>query len=116
MNNAGVRESIDSAAGVDSEPLGEWELLTEIVLALVDRPEKVFVEEREEAGDLHFRIHVAPEDLGKVIGRNGETASTIRKLIGRVSAGRRRKAFIQIVQPGWQPTPRTPSDRRNVAA
>jgi len=117
MTTDEVQQPADSAPLADSDPLQEWDLLTEIVLALVSQPGKVFVEGQEEENTSHFLIHVAPEDLGKVIGRNGETVSTIRKLIGRVSAARGRKTFIHIAEPG-KPFRKPPlrQDRRNVAA
>lgn len=81
-------------------PLEDWELLIEVVLALVSRPDCVSIEEQIEGDTSHFSVFVATEDLGKVIGRNGETVTSLRKLFGRIAAGRGRKTFIYIAEPG----------------
>jgi hypothetical protein len=95
-------EARDVDTTEDHSPMEEWEILTEIVIALVGKPEAVFVEEKHEADSSHFLVHVAEEDLGKVIGKQGETVSTIRKLFGRISASRGRKTFIHIAEPNRQ--------------
>jgi len=56
--------------------------------ALVEAPERVFVEERGEAGVSVLGLEVAPGDRGRVIGRHGKTASALRTVLKAV--GRRR--------------------------
>lgn len=112
-------EARDMVTAEDHSPMEEWEILTEIVIALVAKPEAVFVEEKHEADSSHFLVHVADEDLGKVIGKHGETVSTIRKLFGRISASRGRKTFIHISEPNRQSFPnpfKRTAPRRNAAA
>jgi predicted RNA-binding protein YlqC (UPF0109 family) len=68
------------------------ELLAEIARRLVDEPDAVRVEEVEgEDGSVVFRLHVAPDDVGKVIGRQGRIARALRTLVraGGPNAGRR---------------------------
>ena len=68
------------------------ELVAELARRLVDEPEAVRVEEVEEAdGTLLFRLHVAEEDVGKVIGRQGRLVRALRTIVraGGVEAGRR---------------------------
>jgi predicted RNA-binding protein YlqC (UPF0109 family) len=101
------------------EPLEDWELLLEVVLALVTQPKQVRVEEQIEGATSHFLVYVAAEDLGKVIGRNGETVTSMRKLFGRIAAGRGRKTFIYIAEPGKmmrRPGANTQSIRRSAVA
>ncbi len=101
----------------DCEPLEDWEILTEVLMALVSRPEEVRIEERSTEESTYFVIHVAPQDLGKVIGKRGETVSVLRNLFGRIAAGRGRKTYIQIAEPGKiSKTARTTSCGRNAAA
>jgi predicted RNA-binding protein YlqC (UPF0109 family) len=68
------------------------ELLAELARRLVDEPDAVRVEQvEEEDGSLLLRLHVAEDDVGKVIGRQGRLARALRTVVraGGVSAGRR---------------------------
>ena len=53
-------------------------VLTDIAKAIVDEPEKVDVEEKIEGNDVYLELHVAEGDMGKVIGRHGKIAKSIR--------------------------------------
>jgi predicted RNA-binding protein YlqC (UPF0109 family) len=68
------------------------ELLAEFARRLVDEPDAVRVEQAEgEDGSLVLRLHVADDDVGKVIGRQGRIARALRTIVraGGPSAGRR---------------------------
>ena len=68
------------------------ELLEELARRLVDEPDAVRVEQLDgEDGSLILRLHVAEDDVGKVIGRQGRIARALRTLVraGGVSARRR---------------------------
>jgi uncharacterized protein len=56
------------------------ELIEYVVRALVADPDAVRVEELTENGDVVLEVHVAPDDLGRVIGREGRVANAIRTL------------------------------------
>jgi len=58
----------------------EWLLF--VVKNLVNHPDRVKVEEREENGRLTLVLEVDPEDRGRIIGRQGKTANAIRTLAG----------------------------------
>ncbi len=57
------------------------ELLTYIAQSLVDHPEQVNVNEVDCGGELVLELRVAPEDMGKVIGRQGRIAKEIRTVV-----------------------------------
>ena len=57
------------------------QLLTDISRAIVDCPDSVTVDEREEGDTVVFTLHVTESDMGKVIGRQGRIAKEIRTLI-----------------------------------
>lgn len=57
------------------------ELLLYIARNLVSKPEEVSVTERQEDGELHLELRVAQEDIGKVIGRQGRIAKSIRSVV-----------------------------------
>jgi len=73
-------------AGGEPPPLRT--LIEYIARSLVDDPTEVRVVERREQGELQFELEVAPEDMGRVIGRAGRVAQAIRALL-RVAAVRR---------------------------
>ncbi|MGH3016357.1 MAG: KH domain-containing protein, partial [Gaiellaceae bacterium] len=63
----------------------------------VDRPDEVRVERTERDGAVVLRLHVAEEDIGKVIGRQGRIARALRTL-ARASGGRRQeRTLLEIV-------------------
>ena len=73
------------------------ELLEYLARNLVDRQDQVRVERVEQDGAIVLRLHVADEDIGKVIGRQGRIARALRTLV-RASAGRlRERALLEIV-------------------
>jgi uncharacterized protein len=57
------------------------ELLEWIARRLVDDPEAVRVETEEREDAVVFRLHVAPDDVGKVIGRQGRMARALRSIV-----------------------------------
>ena len=65
------------------------ELLTAIVSGLVEEPEKVTVtvDEPNEEGVVYYHIHVAENDMGRVIGKQGRIAKAIR-VVMRAAANR----------------------------
>ena len=63
------------------------DLLAYLAKGLVDSPEEVTVESFEEDDALVLELRVADDDTGKVIGRNGRTATAFRTVIGAL-AGR----------------------------
>ncbi|MCI0868255.1 MAG: KH domain-containing protein, partial [Chloroflexi bacterium] len=61
------------------------ELIEYIAKSIASQPDEVRVTEEEENGRIIFRLEVAPDDKGKVIGRQGRVAQSIRVLL-RVAA------------------------------
>ena len=74
------------------------ELLAWVARRLVDEPDAVRVEAVEEDEVTVLRLHVAPDDVGKVIGRQGRIARALRTLV-RASGGRAgRRTVLEIVE------------------
>lgn len=73
------------------------DLVTLIARSLVDHPDRVVV--REVVGDRHPRIEltVAREDIGKVIGKDGRTAQSIRTLLSAAASKTGRRAHLDIL-------------------
>ena len=74
------------------------ELLEVIARAFVDRPDQVSVTEVEEDQSTVFELRVAPDDLGKVIGRQGRTAKALRTLLGAAGMKLRRRFVLEILE------------------
>jgi predicted RNA-binding protein YlqC (UPF0109 family) len=74
------------------------ELLEYLARQLVDEPDAVRVESAEEDGALVLRLHVAQDDVGKVIGRQGRLARALRGIV-RASASRpHQRVLLEIVE------------------
>ena len=73
------------------------ELLTYIAQNLVDHPDAVQVSEYPGEGETVLELHVAPEDMGKVIGRQGRIAKEIRTLMRSVAQHRGTRVSVEIV-------------------
>lgn len=73
------------------------ELLTYIAQNLVDNPDAVTVSEHESEGETVLELRVAPEDMGKVIGRQGRIAKEIRTLVRSVAQRTNKRVSVEIV-------------------
>ena len=74
------------------------DLLNYLARELVDRPEAVRVERVEQAGETILRLHVAPEDVGKVIGRKGRIARALRCVVRAGATRPGRRVLLEIVE------------------
>ncbi|MBI4300358.1 MAG: KH domain-containing protein [Chloroflexi bacterium] len=76
------------------------ELVEYIAKSIVDNPDDVRVTEVEEDQHLVLRLHVAPEDMGKVIGRQGRGAQAMRTILRVLSVKRGTRAILEIGDDG----------------
>ena len=74
------------------------DLITEIVQALVDQPEKVSVNEIGGSQTTVLEVRVAKIDLGKVIGKHGRTAQAIRTILSAATGKMRKNYVLEIVE------------------
>jgi predicted RNA-binding protein YlqC (UPF0109 family) len=74
------------------------ELLEYLARQLVDEPDAVRVETAEEEGAVLLRLHVAPDDVGKVIGRQGRLARALRGIVRASAARPRQRVLLEIVE------------------
>ena len=73
------------------------ELLEYLARQLVDEPDAVRVETAEEDDAIVLRLHVAADDVGKVIGRQGRIARALRTVVRASAARERRRVLLEIV-------------------
>jgi predicted RNA-binding protein YlqC (UPF0109 family) len=74
------------------------ELVELIARALVNEPAAVVVSEIAGDGSSVVELRVAPEDLGKVIGRQGRTARSLRTIVAAAGAKVRKRVVLEIVE------------------
>jgi predicted RNA-binding protein YlqC (UPF0109 family) len=73
------------------------ELVEYIARSLVDDPSQVRVAEVEGSNTIIYELRVAPEDMGRVIGKSGRVANAMRTLLRVVSARQGKRATLEIV-------------------
>ena len=73
------------------------DLISYITVNLVDHPDDVSIQRAERQGREVFQVRVHPDDLGKVIGKGGQTARAIRTLLMAISARSDRRLALEIL-------------------
>jgi uncharacterized protein len=73
-------------------------ILEHIAMALVDFPEKVSVNQIERERVIVLELTVAPEDMGKVIGKQGRIAKAIRTVVSAAAVKENKRVVVEIVQ------------------
>ena len=74
------------------------EFIETIVKALVDNPNEVNLNEVQGERTTVYELRVGAGDLGKVIGKHGQTAKSIRILISAISAKKGKRAVLEILE------------------
>ena len=73
------------------------ELVEVIAKALVDSPDEVVVTEKDNEKAIVVELKVAPQDMGKVIGKQGRIAKAIRSVVKAASLGDNKKVDVEII-------------------
>jgi len=73
------------------------ELVEYIAKALVDNPDKVNVNQVEGEQTIILELRVAPEDMGKVIGKQGRIAKAIRTVVKAAAAKEGKRVMVEIL-------------------
>ena len=72
------------------------ELVETIAKALVDHPEEVVVTEKKDGADYLIELHVASSDMGKVIGKQGRIAKSLRSVVKAAASRENARADVEI--------------------
>lgn len=72
------------------------DLVKVIACALVDHPDDVVVTEKETEKAICIQLHVAQDDMGKVIGKQGRIAKAIRTVVKAASSNEKKKVVVDI--------------------
>jgi uncharacterized protein len=82
-----------------SEPTSDVRVLIEqIAKALVDDPGQVSVNQVEEDGESVLELTVGPNDMGRVIGKQGRTARAMRNLLGAAGLKSNKRFVLEILE------------------
>ncbi|MBX9135891.1 MULTISPECIES: KH domain-containing protein [unclassified Clostridium] len=73
------------------------DLVEIIAKSLVDNPNEVHVNEVQGEQDLILKLRVAPEDMGKVIGKQGRVAKAIRTVVKAAALNENQKVVVEII-------------------
>jgi hypothetical protein len=79
-------------------PTSVADLVREIAQALVDEPTAVQVESVDRDENTILKLRVAPQDVGKVIGKQGRTARSVRTILGAVSMKLHHRFTLDILE------------------
>ena len=74
------------------------ELVEVIAKALVEHPDEVVVTEKQEGKNIRVQLHVAPSDMGKVIGKQGRIAKAIRTVVKAAAIKQNLRVSVDIVE------------------
>jgi predicted RNA-binding protein YlqC (UPF0109 family) len=74
------------------------EIVEYLARRLVDAPDEVSVEEFERDGAVILQLHVAKDDVGKVIGRQGRIARALRTVVRASAARREQRVMLEIAE------------------
>ena len=94
MNTDEIEMGVTTAKG----GLGMKPFIEYIVKHLVDKPDEVLVNENDGERTVVYELRVGHGDLGKVIGKRGQTAKSIRILLAAASAKRGKRAVLEILE------------------
>jgi len=75
------------------------ELIEYIALALVDDPTKVSVQQGRDSSQIRLNLQVAKDDMGRIIGKAGKVANSMRILLRVAAAREGKQATLDIVEP-----------------
>jgi predicted RNA-binding protein YlqC (UPF0109 family) len=82
-----------------SQPVGELAKLIELIAkALVDKPDEVGVNEVIGENTTVIELKVAKDDLGKIIGKQGRTARSIRTVLNGASTKLKKRTVLEIIE------------------
>ncbi|WP_077849662.1 KH domain-containing protein [Clostridium puniceum] len=73
------------------------ELVEYMAKSLVENPAAVIVKEVEEEQSIILKLTVAPEDMGKIIGKQGRIAKAIRTVIKAVAVKQNKRVIVEII-------------------
>jgi predicted RNA-binding protein YlqC (UPF0109 family) len=72
-------------------------LVETLVKSLVEEPDAVVVEEAHDRGVELFNVTVAPNDVGRIIGKDGRVITCVRHVVGAAGSKKRQKTIVKVL-------------------
>ena len=91
-------ETQNAAAPVEAQKPDLKVLVEQVAKLLVDHPDQVIVDMEHDRGEDVYWLEVAPEDIGKVIGKQGRTVRSLRTLVEAAGTRQGKRATLEIVE------------------
>jgi len=105
--NISIGESQDVTQGSDRD------FVEYVVKQLVEKPEQVKVSRSVDEMGILISLEVAIEDMGKIIGKNGQTAKSLRILLRVIGAKNNSRVNLKIIEPAGSTHPRAQKNNNN---
>ena len=80
------------------------DIIEYLIKHLVDKPDDVRVNEVSGGQTVIFELHVGEGDIGKVIGKHGQTAHSLRTILSAISAKNGQRSFLEIMDDKQAPS------------
>ncbi|MCI7477998.1 MAG: KH domain-containing protein [Selenomonadales bacterium] len=74
------------------------EIIEIIARSLVDHPEQIVVDEKQDGDTVTYELRVAADDMGKVIGKQGRIAKALRTVVKAAATRENKKVNVEIVE------------------
>lgn len=94
-----MTQAMEALAGIDPAPR-MVQLISDVARSLVDSPDTVSVDAIPDGDGTILRLRVAANDLGKVIGRQGRTARSLRTILSAASMKLKHRFSLDIIENG----------------
>ena len=72
------------------------EFVEYLVQSVVDKPNEVIIEEEDREGKTTYVVHVAPDDLGKALGKHGRIANAMRVIVKASAMKEKRRVYLEV--------------------
>lgn len=94
----------------------DQKFVEDVVKAIVENPQDVKTERRVDEMGVLIELHVNPEDMGKIIGKEGKTAKAVRTLLRVLGAKSNARINLKIVEPEGSSRPEKPAKEEKESA
>ena len=74
------------------------QLIEYVATSLADHPEEIKIREQERQGMVHLQLSLSPDDMGRMIGRQGRVANALRLLVKVAAAKQGKQAVLDIAE------------------